>query len=111
MKRDTFPVFNMPSVFQKITAFYRPKQVAPIDTRYAQDVVNDPQFGFYDPATLTFPNKMNPVVPGNANVTLGLGMVPYDNQPTFDRGDTCLTGPVRLFFREVLYDNRVKHVG
>lgn len=76
------------------------------DIRSVGAVLSAPQFAFYDPNSLTFPEAMLPPVPeGPANC--GLQVVVYDHQPKWKRWG-FMAGPVRDFFRTQFYDNRTR---
>lgn len=87
----------------------KPPQMVPVDCRLIGDVLAAPSLAMVPP-DLAPKGVSAPVVPGNGNVTMGLGPIAYDHQPKWDRGDTGLAGPVRAFFRKIMYDNRIKHV-
>lgn len=103
--------FELPAIFQKIAPGSNPPAAAPKETRHVADALAHPSLAFHDPASLHFPNHGKPVVPGAGGyVTMGLGSIQYDHQASWDRGAVNQAGPVREFFRGLLYDNRVKHL-
>ena len=103
--------FEMPSAFAKFSARVHPPKVSSTEHRHASDAIASPVLQFYNPDALHFPDHMKPVLPGHGGyVTCGLGMVTYDHQPMWDRHDACVAGPVRKFIRDMVFDNRVKHL-
>lgn len=103
--------YNLPWVYANSSENNAPpKSVKSIENRNVADVLARPRYAVIDPATLHYPNHVLPVVPGNANVTCGASMVPYDHQPQWDRTAIDQAGPVRELFRQILHDNRVKHI-
>jgi hypothetical protein len=110
VKLLNFANFEMPAVFAKLQLRGgQPPVAAPGETRNAHDLVTSPRFGVYDPNALHFPDAQGPLVRGNSNVTMGVGMVEY-GQATWDRSKEYECGPVLAFFQGVLFDNRVKHL-
>lgn len=103
--------FELPNVFAKLhPLFGQPPRATPTENRNVLDAIAKPFVTFHNPAELSFPDHMKPVVPGAGGyVTMGLGPVVYDHQPQWDRGKD-MAGPVRTFFRGLLFDNRVKHL-
>lgn len=111
MKLLNFANFELPAVFAKMTLRGgQPPASSPGETRHADDLIKYPNLQFLDPNALNFKQATVPVVPGNANVTCGLGMVEYDHQALWDRSAVFQAGPVKKFFQGVLFDNRVKHL-
>ena len=102
--------FETPSVFGK----YNPKAAPPektLETRFVSDALDHPHLSLFAPDALHFPDHTLPTVPGQGGyVTCGLNMVSYDHQATWDRSRTDQAGPVREFFRGVMWDNRIKHM-
>lgn len=104
--------YELPSPFSKfIGALTAPPRRASIENRPAADMIAAPTIMFYDPASLHYREAMRPTVPGNPNVTAGLGMIQYDHQAMWDRNAVCEAGPVRQFFHDMMEDNRVKRTG
>jgi hypothetical protein len=111
MKLLNLANFELPAVFAKLTLRGgQPPASASSETRHADDLVRHPSLQFCDPNALNFKRYMMPVVPGNANVTMGMGMVEYSGQPLWDRSAGFQAGPVKKFFQGILFDNRVKHL-
>lgn len=113
MRLLNFANFEMPAAFSRI--FDRgnsgqPPKMEQGETRYVSDALNHPVFNLYNPEALHFPRAQLPVVPANGNITMGMMMPEYDNQAIWDRTAPCQAGPVREFFRGVLFDNRIKHL-
>lgn len=105
-----FGNFEVPNIFGMLSKWNVPL-AAPEDHRPVSAVLAQPQFRFYNPDSLNFPDMQGPVVRGNQNVTLGVGPVAYDNQALWDRNDVADAGPVRQFFADQQKDNRVKRAG
>lgn len=100
-------MYQLPAIFSRFSRFGQPAAVAPTDTRHVADVLAYPNFQFYNPDALNFPDTMIPNVPGAGGyVTLGLGQV-ENPVATWDRCDLSAAGPVREFFKR---DTRIKHV-
>lgn len=92
-------------------AFTNPPRVSPTDIRATRDIHTNPHLQFYDPNSLQFADAQGPIVRGfGGYFSAGMGMVRYDHQPTWDRTIADLAGPVRAFFRRILFDNRTKHL-
>lgn len=110
MRLLNFSNFEMPAVFAKLVPRGQPPQKT-LETRRVSDALSHPQFAFFDPNALHYPDHTLPVNPGNGGyVTCGAGMVTYNHQATWDRSRVDLAGPVREFFRSTMWDNRVKHL-
>ena len=117
MRLFSWQHFNLPTVFSRLALDgVSPPKVASGETRPAADALDRPFVQFYNPDALHFPdhNWANPqndgALPGNHNVTLGVGMVTYDHQSTWNRHAPCQAGPVREFFKSQYYDNRIKQL-
>lgn len=102
--------FELASIFGKFSGLISPREIKNVENRLVADVIEKPFHALYDPNSLHFPDHMLPTVPGNSNVTCGVGMVEYAHQPHWDRNDPNVAGPVRRFFWDLMYDNRVKHL-
>ncbi|MDE2020005.1 MAG: hypothetical protein KGJ13_06705 [Patescibacteria group bacterium] len=115
MKLFSWQHFNLPAVFAKLDlGGISPPKVQSDEGRGVADALDHPHVRFYNPDDLHFPVKdwatphHHGELPGNANVTLGTGMVVYDHQAQWSRD--CDAGPVRHFFHRQYYDNRIKHL-
>lgn len=91
--------------------FTNPPRVHPTDLRAVRDVHTNPHLQFYDPNTLHFPDAQGPLVRGfGGYFSAGIGMVRRDDAARWDRSKVSEAGPVREFFRRILFDNRTKHL-
>lgn len=92
-------------------SFVNPPRVHPDVLRSVRDVHTNPHLQFYDPNSLQFADAQGPLIRGfGGYFSAGIGMVVRDNAPQWDRAKTFEAGPVREFFRRVLFDNRTKHL-
>jgi len=75
------------------------------DDRALASVFGQPHVGLYAPDSVRQKNHTLPNVPQGPTV-MGLGQVVYDDQPMYDRLAST-AGPVRAFFRALLYQQRM----
>jgi hypothetical protein len=101
--------FELPSIFGRLSGITAPHEKIVGENRSVADALARPQIQFFDPGSLHFPDHTLPTVPGNSNITCGVGMVEYNHEPRWDRANDA-AGPVRKFFRDLMYDNRIKHL-
>ena len=111
MKLFNFTGFELPAIFSKMAIGGNPPDKHISENRPAHDALTRPNFQIYNPETLHFPDHTLPTVPGHGGyITCGLNMVEYDHQAKWDRDAVYQAGPVRQFFRDMMYDNRIKHI-
>lgn len=92
--------------------FSTPPASSPTDTRATRDVHTHPHIQFYDPNSLRFADAQGPIVRGSGGYypVSPISMVVHDGQPLWNRDMISSAGPVREFFRRILFDNRTKHL-
>lgn len=102
--------FNLPKIFGNLDVFRTaPPKMPAVGGRPVADALDHPNFAFYNPDALAYPDHNFAVpsdkhgLPGNGGyVTQGLGMVTYDHQATWQRERYDLAGPVRCFIRDII---------